>query len=428
MGSVSFGGENYIPITVDKPDGSVVPVTVPQWGTDTGRNQPVAYSSGSKMTVTVKFNVLPLPERVMIDGRIGGAISGIGTFPMQSFSLGPNSSAVQSLTFTADSPLPSTTKFYNPMTVNWSYNGSACTGTTCLGSTAGKVYVTLAPPALPIGLFVMLTPLHLAVSNDGAATPAQAFQKTWAQFAGPANVKTWWRLADDGIVEQPLYYYRNAPDYPIQGFKACALNAAALFSPPYYSGQCGSFAQLFLWALAINGIQVQMPADPYGPYFPNGLAKAWFTAVGTTDNSLFLVRDWTFSDPGTYVGDPTSNYWYSMTTNADDWMVPPPFGNVYGDLASLNAIPGQNTNPPSEKMFRSHYIVKADSTLITPGLGGPYFDPSYGVTYTDSAYFERSALDGYVVRDTVNYPDDPTKWKVLNIHVFGPQGTITFIP
>ena len=88
-------------------------------------------------------------------------------------------------------------------------------------------------------------------------------------------------------------------------------------------------------------------------------------------------------------------------------------------------IAGQNTHPPSEKMFGSHFIVKADSSLINPGIGGPYFDPSYGVTYTDSTNFVSTALDGYVVRDLANFPEDTSRWRVQNVHVF-PEFKIGF--
>ena len=52
----------------------------------------------------------------------------------------------------------------------------SCPACTDDGSTANKVYVTLATPARK----VFLTSLNLAVSDDGASTVTQAFDKTWA--------------------------------------------------------------------------------------------------------------------------------------------------------------------------------------------------------------------------------------------------------
>ena len=43
-------------------------------------------------------------------------------------------------------------------------------------------------------------------------------------------------------------------------------------------------------------------------------------------------------------------------------------------------------------MRASHFIVKAPSGL---SVGGPYFDPSYGVTYLNACSFESEAIAGY---------------------------------
>jgi hypothetical protein len=63
-------------------------------------------------------------------------------------------------------------------------------------------------------------------------------------------------------------------------------------------------------------------------------------------------------------------------------------------LTSLSTLPGQNSSPPSEKVFAAHFIVKVTLTGITPS----YYDPSYGVTYVDASDFENKAVDGYLKR------------------------------
>jgi hypothetical protein len=295
--------------------------------------------------------------------RIEGAITGLGKFVATGATI-PAASEVTISGLTADTVLPSATKYYNLMTINWSVSadGSACTSTptncATTGSSANKVYVTLIAPLFP----VVLTPLHLAVSNDGATTPAEAFQKTWAQFAGPANVTAW-----DG---RKLYYYR-----PSYGFDVCAVDPFNLLNSYTGSGQCGSFAQLLRWSLGMNGI----PSD--------------FVTVSVLDGARMLVKDWTFGTPS-YPADPL--YQWQIVLNPGDYMVPPqPTAPLYGDLRSLDTLPGQNTRPPSEKVFGSHFIVKVDPSLY-PGVG-PYFDPSYGVWYSSSADFEAKAIDGYLL-------------------------------
>jgi len=67
-------------------------------------------------------------------------------------------------------------------------------------------------------------------------------------------------------------------------------------------------------------------------------------------------------------------------------MTPSPANGLYGDLSSLGTFPGQNSAPPQEKVFTSHYIVQYNTT---------YYDPSYGVTYTSATNFADRAIYGY---------------------------------
>lgn len=53
---------------------------------------------------------------------------------------------------------------------------------------------------------------------------------------------------------------------------------------------------------------------------------------------------------------------------------------------------------PSEKVFTYHYIVKAPASPT--GVGGPYFDPSYGATYADDCDFEAQEVAGYGSRNS----------------------------
>lgn len=78
-------------------------------------------------------------------------------------------------------------------------------------------------------------------------------------------------------------------------------------------------------------------------------------------------------------------------------------GPQYGDLVSKNTLAGQNSRPPSEKMFGSHYIVKVlppdpSQPPVVPLDEDQYFDPSYGVTYKNQDDFEDKAVDGYALR------------------------------
>lgn len=107
--------------------------------------------------------------------------------------------------------------------------------------------------------------------------------------------------------------------------------------------------------------------------------------TGST-NQYFLVGDWTFGT-ASYTNTPPYNWKLQFATNgppAD--MVPRPSGDIYGDLTSLTTIEGQNTAPPSEKVFGNHRMLR---------YNGVYYDPSYGVTHVSINSFVDVAVDGY---------------------------------
>jgi hypothetical protein len=244
------------------------------------------------------------------------------------------------------------------------------------------VYVTLAQPSGESVTPIPLTEVKLAISSGGATTQATAFQNTWSQFAGPANVTGW-----DG---RPLYYYHQNV-----GFSGCAMGSTSLLTQANGSGQCGAWQQLFLDSLAVNGIV--------------GLQ----TAITGPNGTAFLVKDWNYGTQSSPTTPPY--YWretFALENGACCGMVP--LSLVSGDLTSLSTKYGQNTAPPSEKLFGSHYIVKAPAGL---SVGGPYFDPSYGVTYQNKCDFETKAVAGYAV--LAAQPTPPTAIMAVRIPTGG---------
>jgi len=53
---------------------------------------------------------------------------------------------------------------------------------------------------------------------------------------------------------------------------------------------------------------------------------------------------------------------------------------------------GQNSPTPAEKIFGRHFILS---------LNGIYYDPSYGLTYTNAADFQAQAVAGFAVSNNV---------------------------
>jgi len=341
--------------------GSTPQIVDPVWkDTNTAaQNDPVAYVRNTNMQATVKFAVSPVPTQAINGITIEGAVSGLGKFVKTGVSIAAGQSVLTVTDITIDTALPNTTKFYDPMTISWRHmtDGSSCPRCTNDGNTANKVYVTLATPLQT----VYLTSLSFAVSQDGATDQATAFQKSWAQFTGPANIKTW--------DNRTLFYYRDGVN-----FSDCALDEVDLLTSTNGSGQCGSFAYLLKGVLAVNGI------------------NSTFVTAYANDGLDFLVKDWTYATPSF---SPTDIFPWKLVLNPSAPgldMVPKQPGNVYGDLTSLSTLKGQNTAPPSEKIFFKHFIIKVSLTGVTPS----YYDPSYGGTYTDQDDFENKAVDGYV--------------------------------
>ena len=331
-------------------------------------------------------------------------MAGLGTFVIPSYTF--LNTGTYTVPILMNAPLPQGTQFYNPMAISWkvayydflNLPCSQLTNCQSAGTSSSVVYVTMATPSTsyiagPPGqvtsmLPLPLTVLALAVGSGGATTPAAAFQNTWSQFSqngGPANVKTW--------TGSPLYYYKSG-----MGF-SCATTPIMLITAADGDGQCGSFASLFQWALAANGIY-----------------SSW-VQVKSVDTTLMLIKDWQAVSQGSQ-GSPSPPYTWDMALNSSavifdstgaltgyDMQPPPSASNpsLYGDLQTLWALPGQGTAPPSEKLFTYHFIVKLNNPSLAPpdpvhpsNLEGPYFDPSYGVWYSGNADFESKALWGYV--------------------------------
>ncbi|HWY21205.1 MAG TPA: hypothetical protein VNX26_08295 [Candidatus Acidoferrum sp.] len=231
----------------------------------------------------------------------------------------------------------------------------------------------------PSATVVYHTTLNLALTSSESTDQPSAFWNTWNQFttgAGPANIQTW--------QGRKLYYYRNDPNgvpgVTIIGFEACALDESTLLlnegftggsvsGAGHNSGQCGSFAELLMASLAVNGIKSSF---------------ARILPINPTMN--FLVKNWT--PPQSNLNGPWKLCFNPAAVS--DIMVPAQTGGVYCDLTSLPTLVGQNTQPPSEKIFSAHFIVK-------PSVSGvpTYVDPSYGVTYSSASNFESSAVFGY---------------------------------
>jgi hypothetical protein len=350
LSNVTFSGGKH-PIYKDDGSGAY---PSPEWLPTT--NYPVCYTRNTTMTVQPQFIVNP-------SSYSGGIlVKGISSGPQLPTGRGTSPTLISTGTFANH------VDFLNPMTIDWQV--SLDNGNTWYdaGTSANKVYVTLNDPTCPT---LFHTVVWLACSKTGATDANTAVANTWSLFggSGPANITTW-----NGKL---LYYYKANCGWANSATDTTSLLASANTANAWAGhGQCGSFANLLIDSLAANGIN-----------------SDFTTASPKSSPDGFIVKDWTTNGPVAYSG----NYCYKLTlvTEADGsiGMVPTPTGMVYGDLTKLSTKTGQNTSPPSEEAFARHFIVKYPPG---PPLGvGTYYDPSYGVTYTDATNFETVAVWGY---------------------------------
>jgi hypothetical protein len=293
-------------------------------------------------------------------------------------------------------------RFFDPLVLIWEI--SLDNGKTFLeaGTTQNHIYFCLRGPVLMFIPWpepeVKLTPTpfrtvaHLACSNEEAETADEAVDKTWELFLGK-DVKGWNETTK--TFSRTLYYYKPGTTFSQNAFH----NTASLLqgkngnvSINTDSGQCSTWACLLRDACELNGGNVMIVQANL--IFPN-LAP------------LFLVKDWLY--------DTTKNAWTVLFNSTAGEMyppppilppppTPPPYG-IYGDLENQASIAGQNSAPPSEKVFENHVFVKntkppekeGDSEVVE------YLDPSYAVKYegvnTNAAEldFQNKAIEMFAI-------------------------------
>jgi hypothetical protein len=364
VATLTFSGADFRNVRMDDNSGNY---PVPHWDASRlaggGTNSPVCYVRSGTFTVTAGFTLTAAGTTTgIVRGTLssGGTVNGAVTLGATSFSV----TGLQNSQTVSNS-----VNYFNPMTITWALSLDGGATFLPMGTTSNVVYVTLNAPT-PTTMTLFRTVLHFACTGGLATDSTAAFQNTWNLFTaggtGPKDITTW-----DG---KKLYYYRAGFGWANSALNTQQLLASANSSDPWAGhGQCGSFAHLLKDSAAANGVVAQW-VD----------IETDNKTIGTT----FIVKDWTTLR--TSYPDPNYKYKLTLVTEADGstGMVAAGQGSDYGDLRKEPTLHGQNTAPPSEEWFRWHFIVK---------FGEKYYDPSYGVIYTDADDFESKAVWGYVL-------------------------------
>ena len=143
-------------------------------------------------------------------------------------------------------------------------------------------------------------------------------------------------------------------------------------------GDCYAWAKFFIDIFKVQGIQEE-----------NNLVT-----IGTVNpNEGFVIKHWTFPSLGNsrYPAYPYMNLPALPVGTA--WIGNTSYNWRYEYVPYASGVPGQgNPKPPS--LFHRHVVVS---------MNGQYYDPSYGLTYTNLQDFSDQMIIGYWTRST-NFP------------------------
>ncbi len=259
----------------------------------------------------------------------------------------------------ASQALGNAVRFYDTFDISWKISVNDGEDTDA-GLSQNPIYVCLGP----VLVSPYLTTVDLACFTSGATTAGEALANTWALLSDgsnrPTNFEAWNETAQNWT--RKLYYYKAGTSF---GANAVG-DTASLLQSTDSTGQCMTWASLMKDALSLNGVTtIPCVAIP-------------------KRNDRFLVKDWEFGAST----NPDPSIWNFLFNNSIYDMTPPSTGGIYGDLVNSNARPGQNSAPPSQKVFANHVFLKYIPT-------GTFYDPSYGVTYSGESDFQTKALDGF---------------------------------
>jgi len=387
LGLVSIEFLNDLPIYKDQ-NGKAPLITGPEWKDEDQNGKPeiherIGYASGGVLKIKAKFTIEDKPKDLKTVVITGNAKAKDKNYLFKDKAAVIKGDFVTTKLMAANGRLAGqTTQFFNPMKIDWefTYRKDGVPTTNHIGTTQHQIYVTFGQPSKKVDK-LYLSLLHWAVSADEAKHQKTVVEKTWSHFANPTGVddlKTW----DNRV----LSYYGD-------GINKCYVYVDEfLKSPDGSSAGCGTFANLFIETLWVNGIA------------SNCIKVSSFSGY-----EGILINNW---EPmiDKHPSPPNKKHKWKFRFSKGASMYPPLPFNVYGNLGNSIGIAGQNVETPVEKAFDKHFIVKIlDTYIMMPNL--PYYDPSYGLTYQNEEEFDKKVVFGYF-SDFAEEEDDPPEWWV----------------
>jgi transglutaminase-like putative cysteine protease len=307
------------------------------------KKHPVAFTRNTHYNAQSRFKVMPDPDpgvsfKVRGDGQAG--------LDIPETAASASGDTVTMPKTTASGAFDNDIQKGEPLVVKWEVSINGGSSWFPAGTSDNQCYVTLGDPVTT----VYHTLVHLGCKNgDGDTSAAAATTDIFSEFTDRSVARV------DGT--QMTYY---------ASWTCTTTTTAGLLAGG--DGQCGSWTKLFLDMLKVQGI------DQGGDY-------VLLRSSPGVSSTGFLVKDWSFTGSGTsgLAGFPYLNI-------PDTPLIS---GNTYDfrfkEVSDQTGIPGQGTANPAS-LFNNHQMAK---------IGGTYYDPSYGMTFSSVTDIDDSAIDGH---------------------------------
>jgi hypothetical protein len=244
-------------------------------------------------------------------------------------------------------------RYYDSFAINWQMSSNGGETWYDAGASRHQAYVAASTPRTA-NLFHSVVDIAVRSTVGGSYVNQNGIRDAvWAEFAD----RTVRRV--DG---NQLFYYGNpATSEPDNNGVVTTEDLLQTGN-----GQCGSWVQLFLDCLAVNGVVggLHVRVEPINR------------------NEEMLVKTYEFLGAGRS-GKPSYPFIaLSEVKNVLNDSVIRPI-----DVIDKDGIPGQGTNRPISQ-FQNHQLAL---------VGGRYYDPSYGVSYGSLAQMEAQSIAGFVL-------------------------------
>lgn len=351
-------------IQVYEDDGSLFPT--PHIKRKRRTDSPICYVKKSRIKASIKLTYKdPLDkEKVFLKASTNYNLA----IPATKATVNETTKEISFSEVSFDADLPDKVDYLEKFEVTWQISVDGGTTWEEATKTKNTLYVVMTTPLKPTTLYETLLFIGCKYAKDKNNEP-EVFEGIWQHFMG-RNVK-------DKRGKEMSYY--GVVSTQVTETKDL-LNKK--------TGQCSSFAHLFLDVLYAQGIDSKVGAGE-----GNYVVFCTKDKMPLDDKFGFFVKNWSF---GTTKSSGDTDYPYKNVPQAGkdsrggiSPTLPDNAGNYIWvetpEVTELQGVAGQN-NPNPVCIFGNHQIVH---------YKGKFYDPSYGIMYENATHLSERAIDAF---------------------------------